>query len=166
MPMRAASFACAIGLALCAGAAFAQDQPKEAPAAETPNDAVPSSGGRYSFVPAEGGYLRLDRTGGQVSFCSQGGSGWACRLVPDDRAALDAEIARLQDEIAKLKSETAKVEPPRPQGELTPRTGPDDSRLRFPTREDMERARAAVERAWRRMVDMIYDFQKDVMKKD
>lgn len=127
---------------------------------------MPPSTGRFSFAPAEGGYLRLDSTTGQVSFCSQGTAGWTCQLVPDDRAALDAEIARLQDEIGKLKAATAAAPPPRPRAELTPRAGNDDSALRFPTREEMERARAAVERAWRHMVDMVYDFQKDVMKKD
>lgn len=169
--MRSASAILAAGLLLGPLSAIAQDKvqepPKEpAPPVATPKDAVPPSGGRFSFAPAEGGYLRLDSTTGQVSFCSQRTTGWACQLVPDDRAALDAEIARLQTEIGRLKAETAQAAPPRPQAELTPRAGNEDSSLRLPTREEMERARAAVERAWRRMVDMVYDFQKDVMKKD
>jgi hypothetical protein len=161
----------AAGLLFGPVAAFAQDPPK-APATETqqkaeaPQDAVPPATGRFSFAPAEGGHLRLDSMTGQVSFCSQGTAGWVCQLVPDDRAALDAEIARLQDEIGKLKAATAEAPPPRPQAELTPRAGRDGSALRFPTREEMERARAAAERAWRHMVETIYDFQKDVMKKD
>lgn len=169
--MRSASAVLAAGLLLGPIAANAQEPPKEPateaqPQAGAPKDAVPSPTGRFSFAPAEGGYLRLDGTTGQVSFCSQRTAGWACQLVPDDRAALDAEIARLQGEIGKLKADIARAEPPRPQAELTPRAGNDDSTMRFPTREEMERARAAVERAWRRMVEMIYDFQKDVMKKD
>lgn len=163
--MRAAHLSFAAFVIVGGGVVFAQDQPKEAPAEES-KAPVPPSSGRFTFAPAEDGYLRLDSTTGQVSFCSQRTAGWACQLVPDDRAALDAEIARLQDEVSKLKAETAQAAPPRPQAELTPRTGGDDSTLRFPTREEMERARAAVERAWRHMVDMIYDFQKDVMKKD
>lgn len=167
--MRSASAVLAAGLLLGPIAANAQEPPKD-PATEAQpqagaQDAVPSPTGRFSFAPTEGGYLRLDGETGQVSLCSQRTAGWACQLVPDDRAALDAEIARLQGEISKLKAQTAEA-PPRPQAELTPRAGNDDSTLRFPTREEMERARAAVERAWRRMVDMIYDFQKDVMKKD
>lgn len=169
--MRFASAVLAAGLLLGLIAANAQ-QPPKGPAAEAqpqngaPKDAVPPASGRFSFAPAEGGYLRLDSTTGQVSFCSPRTAGWACQLVPDDRAALDAEIARLQGEISKLKADIAQAAPPRPQAELTPRAGSDDGMLRFPTREEMERARAAVERAWRHMVDMIYDFQKDVMKKD
>jgi hypothetical protein len=160
--MRSASIAVVIGFALAAGAAIAQDQPKEA----APGEAQPPAGARFSFVPADGGYLRLDSMSGQVSFCGQRTAGWACQLVPDDRAALDAEIGRLQAEVGRLKAGVAQAEPPRPQAELSPRTGKDESHLRFPTREEMERARAAVERTWRHLVDMIYDFQKDVMKKD
>ena len=126
----------------------------------------PCIGARLCFAPAEGGYLRLDNTTGQVSFCSERSAGWACQLAPDDRAALDSEIARLQGEIDRLKTASTNAEPPRPQAELTPRAGKDDGGLRFPTREEMERARAAVERAWRHFVDMVYDFQKDVTKKD
>jgi hypothetical protein len=169
--MRSASIAVVIGFALAAGAAIAQDQPKEAapgeaqPPADAPKDSLPPAGARFSFVPADGGYLRLDSMSGQVSFCDQRTAGWACQLVPDDRAALDAEIGRLQAEVGRLKAGVAQAEPPRPQAELSPRAGQDESHLRFPTREEMERARAAVERAWRHMVDMIYDFQKDVMKK-
>ncbi|HWK95595.1 MAG TPA: hypothetical protein VNR39_09235 [Pseudolabrys sp.] len=170
--MRLAPAALAVGLILGPSAVFAEESPKDPAAAEpqqkaeAPKDAVPPSTGRFSFAPAEGGYLRLDSATGQVSFCSQGTAGWTCQLAPDDRAALDAEIARLQGEVTKLKAETAEAAPLRPQAELTPRAGRDDSALRLPTREEMERARAAVERAWRHMVDMIYDFQKDVTKKD
>lgn len=164
--MRAVDFAFAAGLVLSASAALAQEPPKDAAPPESPKDTVSQPAGRYSFVPAEGGYLRLDSSTGQVSLCGPGGAGWACRLVPDDRAALDAEIARLQDEVGRLKAATAQAEPPRPPVELTPRAERDEGGLRLPSREEMERARAAVERAWRRMVDMIYDFQKDVMKKD
>jgi hypothetical protein len=32
-------------------------------------------------------------------------------------------------------------------------------------REDMERARVALEGAWRRLVEMIVNFQKDMMRK-
>jgi len=180
--MRAASIAVLVSLAVSAACGVsAQEAPKEPAAtdaaptpaspAETNKGTAQPASTRFSFVPADGGYLRLDGVSGQVSLCSQRAVGWACQLVPDDRVALDAEIARLQAEIARLKSEVAKAhpgkgEPPRPQAELSPRSGKEESHLRFPTREEMERARAALERTWRHLVDMIYDFQRDVMKQD
>ena len=157
--MRVASIALAAGLLWGASGAVAQEAPKSPGPAEMPKELGPQTGGRFSFAPAEGGYLRLDNTTGQVSFCSERSAGWACQLAPDDRAALDSEIARLQGEIDRLKTASTHAE-------LTPRAGRDDGGLRFPTREEMERARAAVERAWRHFVDMVYDFQKDVTKKD
>jgi hypothetical protein len=85
--------------------------------------------------------------------------------VPEDRAALEKEIARLQDEVASLKKEVAALReplPPRPLADLTPPGTNGDAKI---LREDLERARAAVENAWRRLVDMIVNFQKDMMRK-
>ena len=90
--------------------------------------------------------------------------GWACLAVPEDRAALEMEIARLQDEVAGLKSDVAALRPP---ADLTPRSKRDeaDKFSESELRQDMERARVALENAWRRLVDMIVTFQKDMMRK-
>src|SRR5436190_2965411 len=79
---------------------------------------------RYTFNRADDGYLRLDGRTGQVSLCTRRSVGWACRAVPDERTALEAEIARLQGENVALKKEfiarnlplpgTVKPEPPAP----------------------------------------------------
>ena len=159
----------------------AQDRLKEPPGQTppAPPDAatrgiVPQASGRFSFTKVDGGVLRLDSATGHMSFCSQHTVGWACEAVPEDRAALDAEIARLQRDLASLKDEIAKAqlppEPPRPPADLSPQPpgqgkAQDDAKLRLPSREEMERARAALERAWQHLVDMITQFQKDMMKK-
>ena len=67
--------------------------------------------GRYALSPIADGVLRLDTRTGAVSTCSNSGAGWACYAVPDERAALDAEIGRLQAENEKLKAELAAREP-------------------------------------------------------
>jgi hypothetical protein len=41
------------------------------------------------------------RRPGQVSFCRERESNWTCETVADDRAALEAEIKRLNDRIAR-----------------------------------------------------------------
>jgi hypothetical protein len=51
------------------------------------------------------GVLRLDTRTGQISQCSRSDVGWACKVVPDERSALETEIARLQGENASLKKE-------------------------------------------------------------
>ena len=67
--------------------------------------------GRYTLSPVADGVIRLDTRTGAVSTCSNNGNGWACYAVPDERAALDAEIGRLQAENEKLKAQLAAREP-------------------------------------------------------
>ena len=121
---------------------------------------------RYSFQRVDDGFLRLDNSSGQIAFCSAHTVGWACQAVPEDRAALEKEIARLQDEVTKLKTEIAgllaPLPPPRPPADLTPAPTSDEAKQ---LRQDIDRARAAIENAWRRLVDMIMNFQKDMMRK-
>ena len=69
-------------------------------AAVSAQTATPDSeNGRYSFNPVSDGVLRLDTRTGQVSHCSRSDAGWACKLIPDERSALESEIARLQDQV-------------------------------------------------------------------
>jgi hypothetical protein len=73
-------------------------------AAASAQTATPDSeNGRYSFNPVADGVLRLDTRTGQVSQCSRSDAGWACKVVPDERSALETEIARLQGENATMK---------------------------------------------------------------
>jgi len=67
----------------------------------TPDD----QNGRYSSYPVADGVLRLDTRTGQMSQCSRSDVGWACTTIPDERAALESEIARLQEQNAKLRKE-------------------------------------------------------------
>ena len=67
--------------------------------------------GRYALSPVADGVLRLDTRTGAVSTCNNSGAGWACYAVPDERAALDAEIGRLQADNEKLKAQLAAREP-------------------------------------------------------
>ena len=77
-----------------------------APATATAQMMAPDSeNGRYSSYPIADGVLRLDTRTGQMSHCSRNDAGWACTTIPDERVALEAEIARLQDQNAKLKKE-------------------------------------------------------------
>src|SRR6202011_430875 len=67
--------------------------------------------GRYALSPVTDGVIRLDTRTGAVSTCTNTGTGWACYAVPDERAALDAEIGRLQADNEKLKAQLAAREP-------------------------------------------------------
>lgn len=61
--------------------------------------------GRYTFTPTTDGVLRLDTRTGSLASCHNRIAGWSCYAVPDERAALDAEIGKLQRENTQLKDD-------------------------------------------------------------
>lgn len=78
--------------------------PAIAAAQSTPD----SENGRYTFTAIADGVLRLDTRTGQLASCHNRIAGWSCYAVPDERAALDTEIGKLQGENIGLKSELAR----------------------------------------------------------
>jgi len=141
-----------------------------ATAAETPD----TENGRYTLQPSGDGMVRLDTRTGTISNCSNSASGWACYAVPDERAALDAEIGRLQAENEKLKAQLAAREPaapgkideamPKSDKQAAPNTADGQRKIEIPlpSDQDMDRVMSFMERAWRRLIDMASRVQKDL----
>ena len=126
---------------------------------------TPSDGddARYTFNRVEDGYLRLDGRTGQVSHCIRQSIGWACRALPDDRAALEAEIARLQNENVALKKALIARNLPLPNSKQG--QAPQEPQLRLPNDADVNKVIGFLERVWRRLVEMVGNLQKDLFKK-
>ena len=132
--------------------------------------------GRYSLAPVADGVIRLDTRTGAVSTCSNSGAGWACYAVPDERAALDTEIGRLQADNERLKAQLAAREPTVTGkiDEALPKTdslkkpepkvaeGERKIEIPLPSDRDMDRMMSFLERAWRRLIEMAQRVQKDV----
>lgn len=122
---------------------------------------------RFTFHRVDDGYLRLDGRSGQVSLCARRAVGWLCQALPDDRTALEAEIARLQTDNVALKKELlahklalpANVRPDPPPAN----TG--RPRLRLPNDAEIEHMMAFFEKVWRRVVDLILTAQRDVLRR-
>jgi len=72
--------------------------------AETPAPPAGAENGRFSMTPVANGFLRLDTKTGQTSLCTVKDDQAQCRAGADERAALEAEIARLAKENAALKA--------------------------------------------------------------
>ena len=144
--------ALAIAGALVASLAYAQ-------APETEDN-------RYQFNRVEDGYLGLDLKTGQVSLCSRRPVGWACATVADDRAAFDGEIARLQGENAALKKAMLDRGLALPGGVTSDvPVARGDRDLKLPNHADVDRMMSAIEKVWRRLVEMLVGLQKDLLKK-
>jgi hypothetical protein len=137
--------------------------------------AADTENGRYALSTVADGVVRLDTRTGAVSTCNNAGTGWACYAVPDERAALDAEIGRLQADNEKLKSQlaareptvTGKIDEPLPKADSLKKPAPkvtDGERkieIPLPSDRDMDRMMSFLEQAWRRLVDMANRMQKD-----
>jgi len=144
------------------GAAVAQSMPD-------------SENGRYALSPVADGVIRMDTRTGAVSTCNNNGIGWACYAVPDERAALDAEIGRLQADNEKLKAQlaareptvTGKIDESMPKTDSLKKAEPkvaDGQRkieIPLPSDRDMDRMMSFLEQAWRRLVEMANRVQKD-----
>ncbi len=132
-------------------------------AASGQTDAPDSEGGRYSLNRVEDGYLRLDQRTGQVSLCNRRDMGWSCHPVPDERTALEEEIARLQKDNAALKKEMLArgITPPGAPSAQAPAPA-DKPALRLPSDAELDRAVAVMERLWKRLVEMVQRWQKEM----
>ena len=162
-PLMKLSVALAAASVVCLGSASVRAQ------------SVPDiENGRYSLAPVADGVVRLDTRTGAVSTCSNSGAGWACYAVPDERAALDAEIGRLQSDNEKLKAQlaareptvTGKIDEPMPKTDsLKPAPPKADAERKIeiplPSDRDMDRMMSFLEQAWRRLVEMAQRMQKD-----
>ena len=138
-----------------------------------------SENGRYVLSPVADGVIRLDTRTGDVSTCTNTGTGWACYTVPDERAALDAEIGRLQADNEKLKAQlaarepvvTGKIDEPLPKSDSLKKPDPKVAEgerkieIPLPSDRDMDRVMSFLEQAWRRLVDMANRMQRDVTGK-
>jgi hypothetical protein len=132
------------------------------------DDTTPDNeGGRYSFSKAAEGILRLDTETGDVSVCSQRSVGWACQAVPDDRAVLESEIARLRRENAALKKDILARGLPLPAGTAPepPLVGDADRAPHFGSNPDLDRMVALAGRLWHRLVEAIARAEKQVLNK-
>lgn len=131
--------------------------------ASAQNGAPDTESGRYSFNRVEDGYLRLDQRTGQVSLCGRRTLGWSCHPVPDERAALEEEIARLQRDNALLKKEMLARGITPPGGSLSQApAAPEKPAAKTPSEADLDRAMAVMERLWKRLVEMVQRWQREM----
>jgi len=140
--------------------------------------------GRYTLSPVTDGFLRLNTRNGEVSICTNK-NGWTCRLVPDERTALDTEIGRLQSDNKQLREQlaqrdtvTGKTDAPlakedsRKSAQASPdnKGSPDsksqsDKKIELQLPPEHEKLLALIERVWERLIDMANRMQKKLSEK-
>jgi len=131
---------------------------------------------RYSFHRVKDDILRLDLRTGEVTQCSWRETGWSCKTVPDERAALESEIARLQRENAALKNSLltrgiALPEGVKPElfadkgGAPPPKTPEAAPAPKLPEAADLDRAIGFIKGVWRRLLEMMVELQREIQQK-
>jgi hypothetical protein len=119
-----------------------------------------SENGRYTFSQVADGMLRLDTRTGSVSLCAKKDAGWSCTTVPDERTALESEIARLQRENGLLKKDMVARGLPLPNAVTGLPATPGDQRelqlkVPLPSDAEIDRVMSVFEKMWRRLVEMV-----------
>jgi hypothetical protein len=132
-----------------------------------------SDNGRFTFKEVPDGILRLDGRTGQVSLCSKVAE-WACRMLADDRTALEEEIGRLLDENGALRKQLEarapvppetvppRAPPPPPPTVAPPAPKQGERELNLPSDAEVTRMMAFLEKIWRRLLDMAQRTQREL----
>lgn len=162
---------------LRAGGAAAEPETTQSIPAPAQVQSAPPPGaedGRYTLHRMGDGFVRLDSRTGELSQCNSLPAGWTCKAVPDERAALESEIGRLQQENAKLKKTLlargvelpgGMVAPPAPPVPPANIPDPTPKEPKAPADADLDRAFTFMKNVWKRLVDMVADLQRDIQKK-
>lgn len=102
--------------------------------------------GRYSMSPADGGFVRLDRQTGAMTFCTKTDAAWACSPMADAQQSSNTEIERLESENKNLKADKRHLEemlgladPGKP-ATASPETGSTTPPMKIPSEQDVDTA--------------------------
>jgi hypothetical protein len=126
----------------------------------------PSDTARFTFYRIGDMFLRFDVQTGHVSECRTLATGWTCKVAPDERMTLEAEIDQLTASNLALKKELLAHGLALPAG-ITPDPQPDTTligKTRMPA-FGLKPIAAFVGDAWRRMVTVVAHLRRDMLRK-
>jgi uncharacterized protein (UPF0335 family) len=129
-----------------------------------PND---ETDGRYTMSPADGGFIRLDRVTGVMTFCKRKDDQWACEPMADGSEALRREIDRLEAENKALKSDKQHLEDmlgvgdqDKPGAKSQDGATPPAGSLEIPTEQDVDKMFDYIEGMVRKFKERIERLEK------
>ena len=146
---------------------------RTAQAQETAVDGNQPATGRFDIREHGGGFVRLDRQTGELSYCTIGESGLACRVAAEEREAYQQALAEFEERLARLEKQSTgndgsatgttqskrqdrfvpDVAPP-----SDPETGPETGTAE----RELDRAMNLAERAMQRFFAVIREWQRDL----
>ena len=104
---------------------------------------------RFTLEKTADGYVRMDKTTGEMSICTQQSDQLVCRIAADDRVAMEDEIARLDSRLTKL--------------EDAMKAGGSSAvtNSTLPTDEEFEKSMTLMEKFFRRFMGVVKDLNED-----
>ncbi|MFB9950047.1 hypothetical protein ACFFP0_14385 [Rhizobium puerariae] len=111
----------------------------------------PQQPNRFQLERTEHGIVRLDTQTGAMTLCRDENGTLACRMQPDERAAYEQELDRLEKRVTALEERAAGQTPP-------PKA--------LPTDEEVDRSLSIMERFMRRFMAIVGEFvdQREAVK--
>lgn len=106
--------------------------------------------GRFTLEKTAEGYVRMDRQTGEMSICTERSGQLVCKLAADERSAFETELDRIVTRLDGLEKRLAAVE-------SQPVRVPD-----LPSDEEIERSLGYMEKFFRRFMEVVKDFDKDI----
>jgi hypothetical protein len=107
---------------------------------------------RYSLERSEGSFVRLDRQTGAVTLCTEADGTLTCRMAADERAAYDADLARLEKRVEALESQIAGATPGK-SGDM-------------PSDAEIDRSIGIMERFMRAFFNLVQEFRGEEQRSE
>jgi hypothetical protein len=147
--------------------------PQMVQAQETAVDGNQPATGRFEIREHGVGFVRLDRQTGELSYCTIGESGLACRIAAEEREAYQQALAEFEERLARLEKQSTGNDSgvtgttrskrqdrfvPDAAPPSDPETGPDTGTAE----RELDRAMNLAERAMQRFFAVIREWQRDL----
>lgn len=105
---------------------------------------------RYALEKTADGYVRLDRSTGEMSICKEQGDQLICRVAADDRLAVDDQIASIEQRLTALEAKLSA------QGKSALSSGQS-----LPTDEEFEKTMGYMEKFFRRFMGVVKELNDE-----
>jgi ABC-type phosphate transport system auxiliary subunit len=115
------------------------------PAAALSQDTV-----RYALEKTADGYVRMDKSTGEMSICKEASGQLVCRLAADERAAYDGTLTDLAKRVEVLEQKLAALEGAAPKQQNV-----------LPSEQEFDKTLSMMERFMRRFMGVVRELEDD-----
>jgi hypothetical protein len=105
---------------------------------------------RYELEKTSDGYVRMDKSTGEMSICKEANGQLVCRIAADERATYDENLASLTKRVEALEQKLATSDGSLPK-----------SQNAMPSEEEFDKTLSMMERFMRRFMGVVREFEGD-----